>query len=216
MTSESSHPDRSLPRKGAIWWCAACLASTVGFVTAIAEWGWQGPVAGAIGIALVVAVVVAPFKVDDGLAAVPGIARTAVAAGLIPMAVAGLIAAFELAGLLVVLVLVVSMPGLAAHLREQWRRAARPHSARAPDPPTRHSLVSLDDDALCLAWRRSYRRLETARSALERLSVVEQRQDYLDELQRRFPEGLASWLASGARASGDPRPYLRDHRSQAG
>ncbi len=77
-------------------------------------------------------------------------------------------------------------------------------------------LSRLDDEALCLVWRRSFLRLETARSAAERLAVVEQRQKYLDELQRRSPEGLAAWLAAGARASGNPLPYVGDARRRAG
>jgi hypothetical protein len=214
-----------------------CLAVAVGFLCAIAEWGWPGPVAGAASVALVVAVVVAPFKVDDGLDAVPGIARAAVAAGLVLPAVAGLVAVLGLAGLLVFLVLGVTMPGLAALLRGGWRLAAHPPGTRPPGrvppaalastpanrtareeraPRTPHALTSMDDDALCLAWRRSFHLLEVARSAGDRLQVVKQRQEYLDELHRRSPQGLATWLASGARASGNPRPYLRNHRHQAG
>jgi hypothetical protein len=77
-------------------------------------------------------------------------------------------------------------------------------------------LRNLDDEALCLAWRRSFLLLDGARSAAERLAVVEQRQQYLDELHRRSPKGLAAWLASGARASGNPLPYVDDARRRAG
>jgi hypothetical protein len=54
--------------------------------------------------------------------------------------------------------------------------------------------------------------LEGAATAGERLAVVEQRQRYLDELYRRSPDGLAAWFASGARASGDPLPYVDESR----
>jgi len=37
---------------------------------------------------------------------------------------------------------------------------------------------------------------------------VEQRQLYLDEFERRNPTGLAEWLASGARAAGDPTRFI--------
>jgi hypothetical protein len=77
-------------------------------------------------------------------------------------------------------------------------------------------LSSLDNDALCLAWRRSFLLLEAAHSAVDRLSIVEQRQKYLDELHRRSPQGLAAWLASGARASGNPLPYVSDRWRRAG
>jgi len=39
-------------------------------------------------------------------------------------------------------------------------------------------------------------------------AVVQLRQRYLDELQRRCPQGVARWLASGARAAGNPMTYL--------
>jgi hypothetical protein len=67
---------------------------------------------------------------------------------------------------------------------------------------------TLDDVGLCWAWRRSYIVLGRAGSATLRLRVVEARQAYLDELEHRNPEGLSTWLASGARAAGDPRPFV--------
>lgn len=73
-------------------------------------------------------------------------------------------------------------------------------------------LARLDDEALCLEWRRSFFRLEAASTAGERLAVVQERQRYLDELHRRSPDGLAAWFASGARASGDPLPYVDETR----
>ena len=66
----------------------------------------------------------------------------------------------------------------------------------------------LDDRALCLAWRHSYPMLMAARSPEERLAVVQRRQEYLDELHRRSPEGLAAWFAAGGRASSNPLPFL--------
>ncbi|MEV0788938.1 hypothetical protein [Kribbella sp. NPDC050459] len=73
-------------------------------------------------------------------------------------------------------------------------------------------LARLDDEALCLEWRRSFFRLEAASTASARLAVVQERQRYLDELHRRSPDGLAAWFASGARASGDPLPYVDETR----
>jgi hypothetical protein len=82
-----------------------------------------------------------------------------------------------------------------------------------PVEPEPADLRTLDDAALCLAWRRSFVRLGTIRGAAARLAIVEQRQRYLDELQRRHGEAFQSWLESGARASGNPLPYLQDRRS---
>jgi hypothetical protein len=69
-------------------------------------------------------------------------------------------------------------------------------------------LRELTDDQLCQAWRASTVSLREHPSGEELTRTVEQRQAVLDELERRNPGGLTTWLASGARAAGDPRPYL--------
>ncbi len=68
--------------------------------------------------------------------------------------------------------------------------------------------AELSDDALCLAWRASFSALETAKSPAERSRIIETRRAFLDELERRNPPGLAAWLASGARAAGDPSRFV--------
>jgi hypothetical protein len=67
---------------------------------------------------------------------------------------------------------------------------------------------SLDDNELCLAWRTSFSALQRATSPAQRLRMVEDRRAYLDELERRNPRGMAAWLASGARAAGDPSRFV--------
>lgn len=48
------------------------------------------------------------------------------------------------------------------------------------------------------------------RTSPENVGVcAELRKSYLDELERRSPDGFARWLASGARTGGDPGRYLR-------
>jgi hypothetical protein len=92
------------------------------------------------------------------------------------------------------------------------RAASAVTPAPAPDLPTA-TLRDLDDEALCLAWRRSFVQLQQATSASVRMLRVQQRQLLLDELERRNPDGLAAWLASGCRAAGNPLPYLARTRS---
>jgi len=84
--------------------------------------------------------------------------------------------------------------------------------APPPDLPTA-TLRDLDDEELCLAWRRSFVQLQHATSASVRMLRVQQRQLILDELERRNPHGLAAWLASGCRAAGNPLPFLARTRS---
>jgi hypothetical protein len=78
-----------------------------------------------------------------------------------------------------------------------------------PDIPGADGVPALDDRALCEAWRRSYVRLDASRAAAARLEVVRLRQAYLDELVRRHPAEVQHWLDSGARAAGNPLPFLK-------
>ncbi|MEU4607337.1 hypothetical protein AB0F43_30500 [Kribbella sp. NPDC023972] len=87
-----------------------------------------------------------------------------------------------------------------------------PEPSSCPEPEqasVRTAPADLSDDALSLAWRASFPALQRATSPAQRLRIVTERQEYLDELERRNPRGLAAWLASGARAAGDPKPYVQ-------
>ncbi|HET8560469.1 MAG TPA: hypothetical protein VFL69_08140 [Marmoricola sp.] len=74
--------------------------------------------------------------------------------------------------------------------------------------PGADTLPDITDSDLCHAWRRSFVELQTSRSVTRRMRVVQLRQLYLDELDRRHPKQLRTWFASGARAAGNPLPYL--------
>ncbi|NIK59254.1 hypothetical protein [Kribbella shirazensis] len=212
-------------------WCVY-LATTAGLVCAWANWGLGGVIVSVAIFATATAVVATSVWGGDGRSALRRIARFTLAGGLIGPAAAGLIAVFTFAGVLVVLILAATTPALTSLVlaRRQHARADDPHVAQPESATPRDPVISLadgpvlipepelrslDDEALCLAWRRSFSVLAASRSAAERLSVVEQRQQYLDELQRRSPEGVAAWLASGARASGNPLPYVGDARRRA-
>ncbi|QCW49328.1 hypothetical protein FE634_00870 [Nocardioides dongxiaopingii] len=66
----------------------------------------------------------------------------------------------------------------------------------------------LDDHELTRGWRHSHQRLRVAADVGSRLALVNLRQAYLDEMERRHPVGFASWLASGARPTSDPVQHL--------
>jgi len=68
-------------------------------------------------------------------------------------------------------------------------------------------LGELTDEQLCQAWRASYMALQRSLAA-QTIATVEERQRYLDEFERRNAGGFTAWLASGARAPGNPLPYL--------
>lgn len=61
---------------------------------------------------------------------------------------------------------------------------------------------------LCRQWQESYETLRGATTAAARLRIVEARQHYLDELERRDPIGLTAWLGANASAAGDPSRFL--------
>ncbi|NVM99833.1 hypothetical protein [Arthrobacter sp. SDTb3-6] len=67
---------------------------------------------------------------------------------------------------------------------------------------------ALDDGGLCQAWRGSYRWLEGAHTLALQAYVVALRQAYLDELERRDPDGLEAWLQSRPRPRGGPDKFI--------
>lgn len=231
-SSGAGGPDPGTPRGRSQTVRTYCvyLATTAGLFCAIASWGLGGIVLSVVILATATAILASSVWGADGRSAVPGIIRVSLGTGLITPAAVGLIAIFKFAGVLMVLVLAATTPRLVSLVKAR-RQAQGDHRVTPPEPATprgpatslaggpaadpARELGSLGDAALCWAWRRSFRLLEAATSAAERLSVVEQRQQYLDELTRRSPEGVAAWLASGARASGNPLPYLDDARRRA-
>lgn len=74
-------------------------------------------------------------------------------------------------------------------------------------------LHLLTDEQLCQAWRASYLALQERSSGVQMTGTVQERQRYLDEFERRNASGLTAWLASGARAAGNPLPYLVQGRA---
>jgi len=226
-------PDRSVRWGHALWWCCAWVVTAAGLLCAHAEYGWALPVTLGSSVAILAAACATALWIEDGVGAVSRIVRLAVEAGVAAPAAVGLLAVFGLVGLVVIVLVAATWPGLAPLVRARWPRAlpaAEPwpsfassgqapgdegvESVRRPDVP--EELTALDDDELCLAWRRSFLLLNAAGSPGERLLLVEQRQRYLDELERRSPVGLASWLTSGARAPGNPLPHLRAHPRRTG
>jgi hypothetical protein len=228
-------PDKSRDMSRRVWSCCVYFTTAVGLLCVILEWGWRGAVTTAVCVAGLAAAFAVVGCAGDGLRAVPRIARLGLVTGLVVPAIAGLVAVCGMTGLLIVLVLAGTTPALTSLVQARWLApgglpgAARPAATTVFFPGSldeialngrtaelARDLSSLDNDALCLAWRRSFLLLEAAHSAVDRLSIVEQRQKYLDELHRRSPQGLAAWLASGARASGNPLPYVSDRWRRAG
>ena len=85
-----------------------------------------------------------------------------------------------------------------------------------PPPLLGPELHQRSTEDLCQAWCASYLVLmeRSAGTRIEAImATVEERQRYLDELERRNPIGLAAWFASGARVASNPLPYLLENPS---
>lgn len=188
-----------------LWWWCLCLATVTGLLCMVAQWGPAGAFVCVL-LATLSAVVVASaiWSGNDGRQGVKGIGRAVLASMVLGPAAIGLIGAFGFGGVLIVVMLTVTAPALVELVRARW------FTSEDPAPQEQAEVGFLSDEELCLAWRRSFQLLAAAPSAQARLTVVEERQRYLDELYRRSPEGVAAWLAAGARASGNPLPYVGD------
>jgi hypothetical protein len=195
-------------------------AVLLGLTCAMGVWGLRASMAVLVTATCTAAVVcgVVTERVTTGV-------RTGIAVGVCLVAGAGLVAGLGWLGVLILLGMVVTSPAVLSRLETRWRTGAprgpsfdtlppEPMDDQAAPAPTAEpeaaaDLGMLDDAQLCLEWRRSFVRLEAVRGAAARLAVVQQRQRYLDELQRRHGSAFHAWLESGARASGNPLPYLK-------
>jgi hypothetical protein len=74
------------------------------------------------------------------------------------------------------------------------------------------ALTEISDRELYFAWRVSFvllQRLQEMKHLQAQCRVVGLRQRYLDEMERRHPQGFARWLLAGARPASDPSRYLQ-------
>ena len=226
--------------KRGVWGRVAWATLALGVVCDAVLWGVWAP----LGSMFAAAVIAFSFAVLVGrslrASTLLGVGSAVVLAGCV-----GLVAAFGWAGAVLVLMLAATSPLTQRVLPMGGRGpgAVQPGRAGTGDGhdtldgpgvsfpvgggslsafvplagmPGADGVPALDDHGLCEAWRRSYVRLQASRAAGARLEVVRLRQVYLDELVRRHPAEVRRWLESGARAAGNPLPFLErtEHRRQ--
>lgn len=138
-------------------------------------------------------------------------ARNLLLGGVVGVAAAGLGEVVGGFASLIVLIAVLTSPPLA-----RWyavRLGDRRPAAAGPAYPDIRVVrgETLTVEELCTAWTRSCTELRGA-SPAQALRFVEARQYYLDELERRDPDGLRAWLATAASASGDPSRFITRDR----
>lgn len=76
-------------------------------------------------------------------------------------------------------------------------------------PPASGPVAASPTADLGQEWMRTTRALAGRLDARERASLVQRRQEVLDELERRDPDGFARWLAAAPGAGSDPSDYVR-------
>lgn len=131
-------------------------------------------------------------------------------------------------GLLVVLSAGLSSPEVLGRVRQSAGRTTHVRQDREPTGstagPARPDLVDpasqltlpeaqgplrgLDNRQLCRLWRDSFWLLRRRATTGTVLCVVAVREACLDELERRAPAAVHTWLDSGPRASDGPEKFL--------
>lgn len=229
MTRSIDRSDRRSAGHERAWTTAVVVSTGAGLIAAVSELGVKGFVwVATLMCALGVVVVVVMRDVTDRRT---GGVRSALRFGLAATASLGVIAAFGLLGIVWAGGLVASSPAVMSRVRSRASRSAVSAAETVPlddrlpvRAPARemdleklvgslrdlNDLKNLDDDAVCLAWRRSFVLLQQAQRAPARLVLVQHRQRILDEIERRDPTGLLRWLESNPRAAGNPLPFLSD------
>ena len=199
-----------------LWRGYVMVLTGIGLASAVLTWGWAGPTSALLSVAVLAGLVRCCLPELPGRLTARTVADAGVTAGAWTVALAGLVAALRLTGLFLLLLAVAGHPAVR---RRIGGRTPAPATTTPPVPEPgpvhndalpRATLSDLEDEALCQAWRRSFGLLERTTRVEERASLVELRGRYLDELERRHPDGVSRWLASGARAAGNPLPFLAD------
>ena len=70
-------------------------------------------------------------------------------------------------------------------------------------------VTALPTSALGREWLRTTSALDGRLQPAARATIVRRRQETLDELERRDPDGFARWLAAGPLPGSDPAEFVR-------
>jgi hypothetical protein len=81
--------------------------------------------------------------------------------------------------------------------------------ALAPAPAWQPPVSGLPTSDLGSEWLRTTWALSRQVGPGERQDIIRRRQETLDELERRDPDGFARWLAGGPAAGSDPAVFVR-------
>jgi MFS family permease len=191
-----------------IWRCAVAAVSAAGALIAVILLAPATMIAVFVSSGLVCSLVTATvlaLREEKQSGQLRRYARNALLGGAAGIAATGLA---EVVGGFAILIVLVALAASPPAVR--WYAVLlgehRPVKSRTAYPEAkRHRTLSIEE--LCTAWTQSCLDLRGA-SPAQALRFVEARQYYLDELERRDPDGLRAWLATAASASGSPRRFI--------
>lgn len=211
-----------------VWWTTSILLALLGTAGAIVSWS----VATALIIfgcaALMTTSVITSLTLpeDASLRELRTTATNTMLIAFATVALCGFVGILGVAALPVLAIMAAASPPAVAFCLTKLQPEARDHQSGVEPsvvaeptvttdgsgtPAASERMVEdLDDAALGRVWRASYWALRDASSTRERMQIVEARQGYLDELERRHQVAVARWLESEARPCGDPIKYLAD------
>jgi 4-amino-4-deoxy-L-arabinose transferase-like glycosyltransferase len=186
-----------------VWTGVAMVVGFVGTVSSVMLWRLETWLSAAV-MSAVVAVVVMVCRSSAGTDSPPrhgGIALRAVLCAGLVVAAGGLCTLLGAAGFAVVVVMAISCPWV-------LRRTGVLRGGRLR-PDTDSGVEKMTTLGLCQAWVATGDQLRSCDSPDARLRLATVRQIYLDELERRDPDGVSAWLGSdSASAAGDPHRFL--------
>jgi hypothetical protein len=97
--------------------------------------------------------------------------------------------------------------------RARAKTAHAAPGAGSPAPAWQPPVSRLPTSALGREWLRTTSALAHPVGPGERHDIIRRRQETLDELERRDPDGFTRWLAAGPAAGSDPAVFVRGDRT---
>lgn len=198
----------------AVWSAVAVVVYAVGVLAVLRSVPWPSSVAVLLTASLLAGSCALSAQVVVSNRMLPGpAARVAAAAGVLVLTALGLGAVLGAPGVALLLLVHLGSPATPGRVRalvHRSRQLAVPPSeegasaaaaswgpARVVDRTPLEIPEHMSDADLCLAWESSTVALRGCRSVQARAGIVRARQACLDELERRQPDAMREWLASG-------------------
>lgn len=180
---------------GRVWRATASCVALVGFTGGVVAFGWAAMSAAIVGLSVVAGLMALVWVRDprDRLRSFPRFAWWSAAGGALVLGLPALIGGWTL---LAALLVAGTSPALVGRVHSQCRR-------RRPLRAETHARRMADQD-LIQRWRRTAAELRHPSTSPPRaLSLVQEREMLLDEVERRDPAGFDDGLVRAGWRSAD-------------